>query len=525
VLLRHESSIRGTVMIVLAVAILSSLGAASVGYAQTSGGTFIAAMTTEPPELDPYVGGTAANRNIGHHVFESLVTYDENYQLIPQIAASWDISDDGVTYTFHLREGVRFHDGTELTAGDVKASLERFRDIGFRAADFATVQAIDAVDDHTVRIVIEQPEGAFLAKLANPGVLLGMMPASQAASREALRPPDLIGTGPYRIAEWVPGQHVRLVRFDDYTPNEAFEATGLGGHRIAYFDEVRFVPVPEPGSRTAGLETGEYQYAEGVPVTSYRRVQQDPNIRAHILAPRWKVNINFNHRDSIFSDVRARRAMVAALDMDDVLSVITSGVPEFQRAQPSLFFNEQATWHSDVGDDVYNRRDPELARQLFAEAGYQGEELVMATNRDFDWMYKAALAIQEQLREIDVNLRLDVYDWAAQRAKTQEASGWDIGSDGKSMRLDPNDYNTAFLCGTASAFGYCSDEMDALVRGGAAETDIERRQDIYRDLQRLMWDDVPWLPLGDIFELEATRANVEGYRSWYTPRFWNVSFE
>lgn len=496
-----------------------------LGVAQNYGGTFYAAMTTEPPELDPFVGGTAANRNIGHHVFESLVTYDEQYTLIPQLASSWEISDDGLTYTFHLRPGVRFHDGTVLSAEDVKASVERFQAIGYRSADFTGVTAIEVVDATTVSITLASPEGAFLAKLANPGVLLGIMPASLAGSREALRPPDLIGTGPYRIAEWRPGEYIRLTRFEDYTANDAFAATGLGGARIAYFEEIRFVPVPEAGTRTAGLETGEYSYAEGVPVTSYDRIQLNSQLQPYVLKPRWKLALNFNHRESFFSSIGARQALLAALDMDELLTVVTSGVAEFQRAQPGLYFNEQATWwYPDAGAAVYNQQDQELARRLFAEAGYSGQELVMATNRDFDWMYKAALSIQSQLREIGVNLRLDVYDWAAQRARTAEASGWDLGSDGKSMRLDPNDYSTAFLCSAGSTFGYCSGEMDALVLAGAAETSVERRQEIYADLERLLWEELPWIPLGDMFELEATRSNVEGFESWFTPRFWNVWF-
>ena len=492
--------------------------------AQEYGGVVHAAMTTEPPELDPYVGGSAATRNIGHHVFEGLVTYDETYALMPQLAESWEISDDGLTYTFHLRPDVQFHDGSSLDAEDVVASLERFRDIGYRTRDFELVTDFAAADEGTVVITLSEAEGAFLSKLANPGVLIGIMPSEQAASREALRPPNLIGTGPYRIEEWRPGEYVRLVRFDEFSPSP-LPASGLGGEKVAYFDEVWFHPVAEPGTRVAGLETGEYHFAEGIPTTSLDRIESSSDLVAHLVKPKWKLALNFNHRESFFSDVTARRALLAALDMEEVLGVVTSGREEFYRAQPGLFFNEQRTWHTTVGGGVYNNQDQDLARQLFQEAGYNGQELVMATNRDFEWMYRAALAIQAQLSEVGVTLRLDVHDWAAQRDKTKQPSGWDLGSDGKSMRLDPNDYNTAFLCESSSSFGYCSQEMDELVLTGAREPDVAARQEIYSELQRMMWEELPWLPMGDLFELEATNASVTGYQNWYTPRFWNVSFE
>lgn len=504
-------------LLMIGVAVPSAL-------AQETGGVLRAAMTTEPPDLDPYVGGTAANRNIGHHVFEGLVTYDETYGLMPQLAESWEISDDGLTYTFHLRSEVPFHDGSLLDAEDVKASLERFADIGYRSRDFELVTDISAPDERTVVITLSQPEGAFLSKLANPGVLIGIMPAEQAASRETLRPPDLIGTGPYRIDEWRPGELVRLVRFEDYASSE-LASSGLGGEKVAYLDEIVFMPVAEPGTRVAGLETGEYHFAEGIPTTSLGRIESSPDLRAHLVKPKWKIAVNFNHREGFFNNVTARRALLAALDMDEILSVVASGREEFFRAQPGLFFNEQGTWHTTVGGEVYNNQDQDLARQLFQEAGYEGQELVMATNRDFEWMYRTALAIQSQLAEVGVDLRLDVHDWAAQRDKTNQASGWDLGSDGKSMRLDPNDFNTAFLCESNSSYGYCNPAMDELVLAGASESDVAARQEIYADLQELMWEELPWLPVGDLFELEATNVSVQGYENWYTPRFWGVWLE
>src|SRR5690606_4350449 len=184
-------------------------------------------------------------------------------------------------------------------------------------------------------------------------------------------------------------------------------ASWLAGEKVAYFDEVWFVPMPEAGARVAALETGEYQFGEGIPVTSLARIEASDTLTAHVIKPKWKIAVNFNHYGSFFDNVTARQALLAAIDFDAVLAAVTAGRTEFYRIQPGLYFNEHETWHTTVGGEAYNQQNQEVAKQLFEEAGYQGQELVMVTTRDFDWMYKTALAIQAQLREIGVILRLD----------------------------------------------------------------------------------------------------------------------
>lgn len=369
---RWQPFLRPARIIKVALVVALSFGA-TLAFAQQSGGVMRAAMTTEPPELDPFFNSSAATRNIAHHVFESLVAYDEGYALVPALASSWDISDDGMTYVLHLRQGVRFHDGTTMTSKDVEASIERYAEVGTRSRDFERIVSIDTPDTNTVVVKLDGPDGAFLAKLASPGALLGIMPASKAASRTALRPPDLIGTGPYEVAEWRPGERVRLTRFDGYTSDQSTPGSGLAGDKVAYFDEVWFVPMPEPGARVAGLEAGEYQFGEGIPVTSLQRVESSSGLIANVIRPKWKIAVNFNHKESFFNNPVARQALLAALDIDEILTVVTAGRSDFYRAQPGLFFNEQETWHTDAGGGAYNHQDQQLAKSLFAQAGYDGQ--------------------------------------------------------------------------------------------------------------------------------------------------------
>lgn len=499
--------------------VLLGLGIQS-SYAQTTGGTLRVAMTTNPPELDPHIQGTSdATRQIAVHVFEGLFTYDEEYNVIPQLVDDWSVSEDGLTYSFDLLRGVKFHNGNEMTALDVKASIERYKEVAEGGQVFDAVTSIETPDAQTLKIVLKEPIGTFLSVLANPRPLLAVLPADVAESRDVIRPPQLIGTGPYQISEWRGDEFVRLTRFEDYVPTSDEEASGLGGKRIAYLDEIQFMPVREAGTRIAGLETGDYDYVSALPITSLERVNNTPGLVPHILKPRWRIIAPFNHKSALSSQLEFRRAVQLALDMEEILHFVTSGNPEFYDAHAGYFPPQQSAWHTDAGAEYYNQTDVDKARQLLQAAGYDGGPITLLTNRDYDWMYRTALSVQDQLTRIGANVELKVLDWPGQTAQVREDTGWDIVITGSSLRLDPG-AETIFGCRYYTK--YCSDEMEALLLQGIQESAVEKRQDIYREIQELAYNDVPVVLVGDIFELEAAQSRVQGFASWYTPRFWNV---
>lgn len=487
------------------------------------GGVLRAAMQTNPPTLDAHLSTTTATRQIVVHIFETLVTYSENYEIIPQLALSWEVSEDGLKYVFYLRSGVKFHNGKILTAEDVAASLERFKKYSVDKTRLADVDKIVAINESVVEIHLKRPV-LLLTYLALPSVFIAIYPAEIIRDREKeVRDKELIGTGPYQFVEWKPDVHVKLARFSDYVEDTRYEGpSGLGGRRTSYFDEVYFIPVPEPASRLAGLLTGEFDFAEELPITAYQQLANNPQIKPIIVKPRWGLLLELNQSEPPMDNVLFRRAVVAALNMENVLRAVTFGNPEFYRLQPSFFFPEQTDWYTDAGSEMYNKQDLEKVRELLKAAGYNFEPIIYLSNRDYDWMYKCSLAVASQLQQAGINVVIEFSDWPSQIARALTQKGWHINQTGWSPRFDPIQLAGSLRCGSPSAYMYCNPEVDRLLDELAKPLPLEQRQRIYRELQQLVWEDVAVIRIGDIFTLEAISARLQNYAPWNViPRFWN----
>ncbi|HYL79963.1 MAG TPA: ABC transporter substrate-binding protein, partial [Candidatus Acidoferrum sp.] len=237
-----------------AAGLLLASGPAMAGTPMT-GGTLRAALTASAPTLDPHSATHLAVREIGLHIFESLLTFDAKFQVVPQLAERWEVSKDGRVYTFYLRKGVKFHNGKEMTAEDVRASVERFRVMAPRRNELDGLAKLEVVGPSVVRMTLSKPDASFLAAIANPICQLAILP-KEAVEGRAINKADIVGTGPYKFVEWIPDRWVRVARFADYRAEGKVEPEGRGGARHAYADEIRFIPVPEPGARVAGLQTG-----------------------------------------------------------------------------------------------------------------------------------------------------------------------------------------------------------------------------------------------------------------------------
>lgn len=497
----------------------------SLAAAQEGDGVFRAAMETNLPTLDVMATTTYATRQATFYFLESLIGYDENFEIVPMLADSWEISDDLAQYTFHLREGVPFHNGDEMKAEDVKASLERFAEVSPRSESFQNIDSIEIVDDYTITINLSEPAPAFLPALASPISYPAIMPKEIIEGKGVgdLSVEDYIGTGPYRLESWEPDRYVHLVRFEDYAVDEDTPMSGLVGAKIAEFAEIYLSPVTEPSARVAGLLSGEYDYAEALPTTQYEQLKNNPDITTFVTAPGVWYLLEFNHANEWSGDLTFRKAIQAALDMEEIARAMTAGQEEFYRIQPSIFFNEQELWWNEAGAEYYNQDNVDEAKRLLEESGYNGEEIVLLTNRDYDAMYKAVLATANQLQtKLDMNVKVEIYDWPGQRAFEENETGWHITPTFNSLRFDPSDYESSFHSSAERKF-YANPEMDKALEEGASGTTPEERREAYEEVQRLVYEDVNALKLADVFSLEAVRSDIKGFESWYTPRFWNVT--
>ena len=485
------------------------------------GGILRAAMQTNPPTLDPHKTTTTATQQIACHVFEPLVAFDEDFVPKPVLLKSWEVAEDNLSYTLHLRTGVKFHSGKVLTAEDVKASLERIIAISPVAGYYDGVREIVVMDDYTLRVGLSKPMN-LVAAMTVQVTWQGIMPKEYADNHDELRVGQLIGTGPYVLVEWKPDQYVKLVRFPDYVPAEE-PASGFVGKKAAYLDEILFIPVKEVGARIAGLETGEYDYAEALPIESLKTIQANPALVPHIVKPQWALVWELNGQEWPTNNVKFRQALLAALDMEFVVSSVVMNDPNFYSVNPGFVFGPWSAWYTEAGKEYYNQANLERARQLLREAGYNGEDVVLLSNRDYYWMYRCTLAAAACLERAGIRVKIEFSDWPSQIGKALTLKGWNINQTGWSPCEEPVRMKGSLLCGAPYAYGYCNPKMDELLDQISQPGTFEERKKLWEQIQLLYYEDVPVIFFGYIFGLEATRAVVQGYRPWYVvPRFWNV---
>ncbi|HEU5324023.1 MAG TPA: ABC transporter substrate-binding protein, partial [Methylomirabilota bacterium] len=228
------------------------------------GGVLRAAIVGEPPSLDLHWTTATLTQQITWHMYETLYTFDRDLSPIPLLAEGHAVAAEGRRYTIRLRRGVKFHNGKELSSADVVASLQRWGRVASVARTFwKNVEALEAPDRFTVVFHLKEPSGVLLYHLARLGSGPAIYPKEvvDASGDGPLK--DYVGTGPFRFVEHKPDRHLRLARFKDYAARSE-APNGYGGRRTPYLDEIRFVPVPDVAVRMAGLETGDYHYAQQV---------------------------------------------------------------------------------------------------------------------------------------------------------------------------------------------------------------------------------------------------------------------
>lgn len=492
------------------------------------GGEIKVAITSTPPTLDAMTTSAAATLMPMNHIYEMLVTYSEQSTIIPQLATKWDVDSDYKEFTFYLKKGVQFHNGNEMTAEDVKASFERYARIGYRKQQiFANLNRFEVVDSLTFKVVFNKSYPLFVNDLAFPsqGPIYIMPKELKDIDGGKLDNKQIIGTGPYQFEEFVPDQYIHLKKFDKYIPDTGIPASGFGGERIAYLDRINFLIVPEKTSRLNGLIAGEYDYAEELDPSSYYRLESEPNVRPDILSPVWTPHTIVNTLRGPLSNPKLRQAIRIALD-DEAIMLAASGNKAFYHLKHSVFFPDQI-WFSDIGKDKYNQKKVEEAKVLVKESGYNGEEIVYISNRDYEWMYQTSIALQSQLQNIGLNVKLKVVDWptaVGYLLNNSYEKDFDLWVSGMGLYdvIDPSGLTSLF---TSNILPYKSEEMKQAMTDGMNTADIEKRKAAYDKMMELIYRDVPIMVFGTMDTLNGCSEKYKGQKTWFALRFWNVWLE
>ncbi|GIO05436.1 diguanylate phosphodiesterase [Brevibacillus reuszeri] len=489
----------------------------TTGTEPKTGGVLTVGMGADLTKLDLHTSTVLSDRIPLLHVQEMLVTIDENMTIIPMLAKDWKEDKEAKTVTFTLRQGVTFHNKKELKAEDVKYSLDRFRTEAPRKAEFSMVKSIDTPDDYTVVFHLDGASDVFLGSLVNPFNPAVIMPKGL-AEEQGGKVTTPIGTGPFMFEKWDQGKELVLKRFPDYKPGEG-SMSGLGGEKKAYLDEVVFKPISDPTVRMTALETGEIDIAIDVLPKDAQYIKDKPGlVMAQTPSLNWGM-LQFGMKKPPFDNPKMREAVAYAINKQEIVDIATWGMGE---VAPSPVF-PSTWWYSDAhANDI--KQDVEKAKQLVKEAGYNGETIKIATSKAYDHHEKTAIVLQKQLKDIGLNVEVEVFEWASFISGPWTTGDYHLLNGHITPRPDPNQIYYAYLHSSSSYNGYNSAEMDKLLDLGISSTEKEKRKEIYGQVQELLRKDLPFESLYYYPVIEAHQSYVKGYSAWSAgyPRLWNV---
>lgn len=477
------------------------------GSGDGTGGDLVIANASDIVSLDPAGSNDQQSTNVQTNIYETLITQDENMELQPGLAESWEQVDD-TTWEFKLREGVTFHDGSEFNAEVVKANIERILDpevASQRAFLYEMVTDIEVVDDYTVRFTTEYPFSPLPAHLAHDGgsmVSLEVIEEDYAAMEEGEEPGSVInenpvGTGYFKFEEWQPGQHVRLVKNEDYWGEPA------------KLDSVTFKVVGEDLTRVAELETGDSHISNPLSPSDVAQVEATDGMHVQQQGGVALSYLGFNMQKEPFDNQQVRQAISMAINKEEILEGIYDGTGQIAEGPlpPNVFGYDE-----NVSGIEY---DPEQAQELLAEAGYEDGFSTTIWTSDQRENIDVATNVQAQLSEVGIEAEVEILEWGAYLEQTSDG-GHDMFVLAWSTVTGDADYGlyALFHSEMQGAPGNRSfldnPEVDELLEQGRQESDPEQRQEIYTELQELLVDIAPMVYLRNQDFLLGVRDEVKG---------------
>jgi peptide/nickel transport system substrate-binding protein len=473
------------------------------------------AVIGEPGPLEPTNTTSSLIAEIDQHIYEGLYAFNPTLEPVPVLAAALpQTTPDGKSYRIPLRENVPFHDGTLMTAEDVVVCLRRWLAVSPRGRPAAPyVDGISAPDAKSVQITMKQPYSPLLSLLAYFNGPAVVMPKRLAQSNDQMK--EFVGTGPYRMIEHVPDRYVRVARFEKYVSPPG-PASGFTGKREALVPELRFIPVPNPQTRIDGLLSGEYHYADALTTEGYERVKGKKGVVAGIMTAPVLLTMFLNTKAGLMSDVRIRRAVLAAIAPEDMLAAAFND-PSLWRAEGALY--PKGTAFYDAETPGYNSHDPAKAATMLKAADYDGRPVRILTTTQYDYMYKIALVAQPNLEDAGFKVDMQLMDWATLLQKRNNAADWDIFVTAGAMQPEPglmSSFNPAY------PGWWDTPAVRAAVQSYVTSPDQSTRMASWKKMQALYYTEVPNLLIGYFADLYGISAKVQSFSPISPAMFWNT---
>jgi ABC-type transport system substrate-binding protein len=499
---------RRNIMIMAASAAAGVMTLSAPTLAQKYGGTLTIGMDSDVKS--PAFAKTSGNATVqyGSLVAEGLVDYDEQCNLVPGLATKWVISDDAKAVTFYLRKGVKFHNGREFVADDVKKNIEyrldkknksrsrsRFRRAG--------IKSMKVIDKYTIKFNLKKPTVSFFNVMeARKGHIIA--PESLKS-----KPPKPIGTGPFKFVEWKPSQYMKLVKHTDYWKKDK------NGNKLPYVDAVVIRPIKDATTRFLALKGGDIDWNYGIPFDQVAEIKKKaPSWLTAQVRPgaRW-LFMQFQQgkkHNGPLQDVRVRKAVAYAIDKQEIVDGLTWGIATVE----NQVYPKGHKWYFKGLPDPYAKPDVAKAKALLKEAGFaNGLELSMIVRNQTDHLNFATLA-QAQLKKAGIKVKFRVLDYAAHRKATRKRK-WDLNVGHYSFLPDPHwRYRTQLASKERTNYGkYSNKKVDKLFKAAAGETNAKKRRAMYLEAAKIINADVGVMFFGHIPIAKASRSGLKNFKT------------
>ena len=484
--------------------------------------------------LDPIWTTAYISRNHGYLIYDTLFSMDESFQAQPQMVDTWTVSDDQLTWTFKLRDGLKWHDGEAVTGEDCVASLQRWgqRD-GMGQALFAAMDSLTAPDADTIEMTFREPYGLVLESIGKISSNVPFMMPKRIAETDAFEQIDEhVGSGPFMFVddEWVPGSKVVYVKNPDYVPRSEAPSAASGG-KIAKVDRVEWTYFPDQTTAMNALISGEVDYFESPANDLMPILSANEDVVVEINDPLGNTGFaRFNHLLPPFDNEKVRRAAIMAMKQEDYLTAAV-GDEQFWQTCYSVF-PCGTPLSNDVGSDLMATGDIDKAAAALKESGYDGTPVVLMHPTDVPLLSAFTLVTAQKLRKIGMEVDVQAMDWStltSRRAKRDpvDEGGWNmfhtwwIGADA----IDP--MGIAFSGNPEKGwFGWPEDEaLESARTAYSLASDDASKKEIAEQVQERLWAIGASGHLGQFFVPVAYRSNIKGLIKSPVQFFWNMSVE
>ncbi|MGJ0845175.1 peptide/nickel transport system substrate-binding protein [Tissierella praeacuta DSM 18095] len=458
--------------------------------------TLVVAQGADAKSLDPHATNDQPSSRVTKQIYNTLVFATEDMEIVPSLAESWEKLDD-LTWEFKLAQGVKFHNGEELKASDVKFTFDRMLVSPSVSHILGPVTEIKVVDDYTVQIITSEPFAPLLAHLTHTASsILNEKAVTEYGADYGQKP---VGTGPFKVVDWQSGDRITLERFDDYFKGAAKIKT------------VIFRNVPEGTNRTVGLETGEIDIAYDVEPIDKKVVEEAKGLEL-IEGPSFSSQyLGFNTKKAPFDNVKVRQAINYAVNVQEIIDVALEGAGEVAKSPlTDLIFGAD----KDIEGYSY---DVEKAKELLKEAGYENGFKTSLWTNDNPVRVRIAEMVQAQLKEVGIDTSIEVVEWGAFLDRTSAGEhdmfilGWTTVTGDADYGLYAL-YHSSQHGDAGNRTFYSNPEVDKLLDIGKTEVDTDKRLEAYKEAQNLIVEDAPQLFLYFSTQNAGENSAIQGFK-------------